>query len=90
MHAFVIGFVAVIIVATILMTTQALGTGVSFSAFKLTALILGFVFVGAIGSLIMALTSSLPFLAQCLLVFPSVIMMIYSLVVDLGTGGTEK
>jgi hypothetical protein len=79
------------VVATLKFGGEIFGTGVSggldFSPFKLTALIIGVVFVSVIAGMEILLMSPMPLALQFILIFPTQIMMVYALVIDIGTYG---
>jgi hypothetical protein len=85
--AVIIGIVIAITVTAIAITFRVVETGLDFPQFKLVALIIGVVFVSAITGTEIFLMSSLPLILQFVLIFPTQIMMMYALVIDIGTHG---
>jgi hypothetical protein len=69
----------------ILATIRIVASGLEFSPFKLVAFIVGIVFTGALCAMEFFLLSTLPLVILCVIIFPTQIMMVYSLVTDLGT-----
>jgi hypothetical protein len=84
-----VAVISVITAACILLTTRVLESGLEFSPFKLIAMILGIVFVSTIAALEILLISPLPIVLQFILIFPTQIMMVYALVIDIGTHGGD-
>jgi hypothetical protein len=77
-----------VVAGCMLLGAEVLGTGLHFDEpFKMAALILGLTCVGVVASFAMTYTACIPLIIQAMLIFPSLFMMIYSLVMDIGTWG---
>jgi hypothetical protein len=76
--------IAIITGLAIAGSTTVLGIGANLSPFKAITMAVGLGFIGFLWSWTTSLIGSVPFILQIILVYPSLIMMAYSLVVDLG------
>lgn len=84
----VVPIITSIIVGAILATTRVIDTGLSFSPFKLLALIMGIAVSVGVGGAVLGMMPEVPAILKMIFVYPSVLMLVYSLVIDIGTWGS--